>query len=80
MVDRVGSYEAKAKLAELLDRVGEGETIEITRNGKPAAYLTPVPGSRSRTVQEVIDALRDFNRGRRLGMPIREAIDEGRRF
>ncbi len=31
--------EARAKLPELLDRVAAGETIHITRHGKPAATL-----------------------------------------
>lgn len=34
--------DAKAHLSELLDRVAAGETLEITRRGKPVARLTPV--------------------------------------
>lgn len=34
--------EAKARLSELLDRVEAGETIEITRRGKPVARLAAV--------------------------------------
>jgi len=37
----VGSFEAKTKLAELLDRVEAGETVTITRRGKPVAKLVP---------------------------------------
>jgi prevent-host-death family protein len=33
--------EAKAHLSELVDRAEAGETIDITRRGKPAAKLTP---------------------------------------
>jgi prevent-host-death family protein len=33
--------EAKAHLSELVDRAESGETVEITRRGKPAAKLTP---------------------------------------
>jgi len=37
----VGAFEAKAKIAELLDRVGAGETVLITRRGEAAALLMP---------------------------------------
>jgi prevent-host-death family protein len=37
----IGAYEAKTKLSELLDRVERGESLTITRNGKPVARLTP---------------------------------------
>src|ERR1700690_1024643 len=53
----VGAFEAKTHLAELLDRVGRGETITITRHGVPAARLVPVaavPGKLSH--QDVGDA------------------------
>jgi len=33
--------EAKAHLSELLDRAAAGETITITRHGKPVARLQP---------------------------------------
>ena len=33
----VGAFEAKAKIAELLDRVANGETVLITRRGAAAA-------------------------------------------
>jgi prevent-host-death family protein len=39
---RVGSFEAKTKLSELLDKVEAGETVTITRHGKPVAQLVPV--------------------------------------
>lgn len=34
--------DAKARLSELLDRVEAGDTIEITRRGKPIARLSAV--------------------------------------
>jgi len=39
----VGAFEAKNTLGSLLDRVEAGEEILITRHGKPAARLSPVP-------------------------------------
>ena len=35
----VALAEAKAKLSELIDRVEAGETVSITRRGKPVAKL-----------------------------------------
>lgn len=78
-MDTIGSYDAKAKLAELLDRVAEGQSILITRNGRPAAWLKPAPGGRQRPLEDVVRDLRTFNRGRRLGSSLRAAINDGRR-
>jgi prevent-host-death family protein len=40
-VKSVGSYEAKTHLPRLLSQVEKGETITITRRGKPIAVLSP---------------------------------------
>ncbi len=37
METSVGAYQAKTHLPQLLDRVEGGETITITRHGKPVA-------------------------------------------
>jgi prevent-host-death family protein len=77
---KVGAYEAKTKLASLLDRVAEGEHITITKHGVPAATLSPVPKRDRRPAAEVIAALRAARRGRRPGRtPLRKLIEEGRR-
>jgi prevent-host-death family protein len=49
----VSLADAKAHLSELVDRVEAGDTIEITRRGKPVARLTAVARPRKR-----IDAAR----------------------
>jgi len=41
-MDGVSLADAKAHLSELIDRVEAGESIEITRRGKPVALLTAV--------------------------------------
>lgn len=33
--------EAKAKLSELVERAAAGETVEITKRGKPVARIVP---------------------------------------
>jgi len=77
---KVGAYEAKTKLANLLERVAEGEHITITKHGVPVATLAPVRDRERRPTAEVIADLRGFRRGRRLGRtPLRKLIEEGRR-
>jgi len=36
-MDRVGIYQAKARLSELIERVERGEEVTITKNRKPVA-------------------------------------------
>jgi prevent-host-death family protein len=78
----VGSYEAKTHLPRLLSQVEKGETITITKRGKPVAMLIPAQQSNHRDVKVVIEemlAYRDQH-GPVLGddLTIRELIEEGR--
>lgn len=41
--------DAKARLSELVDRVEAGETVQITRRGKPAARLVPAEPEKVKT-------------------------------
>ena len=41
-MDAISLADAKAHLSELVDRVEAGDSIEITRRGKPVAQLTAV--------------------------------------
>ena len=76
---KVGVYEAKTQLPRLLDEVEQGETITITRHGRPIARVVPIRG-RQRNVKETIEAIREFRKGHRLeGITPRELIEEGRR-
>jgi prevent-host-death family protein len=77
----IGAYEAKTHLPRLLDEVARGKTITITKHGVPVALLVPAPETRHKNVREVIQALREFRKGKSLGgVGIRELIEEGRRF
>ena len=56
-MERINLADAKARLSEIVDRVEAGESIEITRRGKPAAKL--VPPKKQRTLRPVdVEALR----------------------
>lgn len=43
-MEQIGAYEAKTHLPRLLDRVARGESLTITRHGRPVARLVPVAG------------------------------------
>ncbi len=76
----VGAYDAKTRLAELLDRVENGEQITITRHGVPVAMLVPVGPIPTMSVAEAIATLKELRTGQRLdGLKVRDMIEEGRR-
>jgi prevent-host-death family protein len=56
----VGAYEAKTHLAELLDRVERGDTVVITRHGRPVARLVPIEDTRQQDIHEAIAGLKAF--------------------
>lgn len=47
-MNAVNLADAKAHLSELIDRVEAGDFVEITRRGKPVAWLTAVARPRKR--------------------------------
>jgi prevent-host-death family protein len=49
--------DAKAQLSELVDRVGAGDSIDITRRGKPVARLTAAAKPRKRIDAAVLRSL-----------------------
>ncbi len=76
----VGAYEAKTHLSRLIEEVGRGHQVEITRNGLPVALLVPVPSTQRPDAREVIRQLRELRSGITLGrLTLREMIEDGRR-
>ena len=81
----VGSFEAKTKLAELLDKVEAGESVTITRRGKEVARLVAVKSADEQArLQALIDEIKRTrvgkDRGARPGSTIAELIKAGRRY
>lgn len=82
----VGSFEAKTKLAELLDRVEAGETVTITRRGKPVAKLVPAGvGAEERArrralIEEIKRKRAGWDRGAKPGATIPDLVKAGRRY
>lgn len=75
---KVGLFEAKQKLSELVERAGRGERIGITKRGKLTAVMGPL--------EEKVDFKKLFAEMDRIrkrakhvkGATIREMIQEGR--
>lgn len=56
-MDQINLADAKAHLSELVDRVEAGDSIDITRRGKPVARLTAVVRPRKRIDAVALQAL-----------------------
>jgi prevent-host-death family protein len=56
-MDAIKLADAKAHLSELVDRVEAGETIDITRRGRPVARLGAVAPPRRRIDAAMLQAL-----------------------
>lgn len=79
--ERVGSYEAKTKLPELLRRVEAGECFVITRHGQEVARLEPIQEGPKLTAAQAIADMREFSKTHTLdGIAIKDLINEGRRL
>jgi prevent-host-death family protein len=80
----IGYHEAQTRLSQLLDEVGKGKKVLITRRGRPAALLVPPPPEAEPDVQRVVREMLEFRdrEGPTLGVKrgARELIEEGRRF
>jgi prevent-host-death family protein len=85
-VTTVGSFEAKTKLAELLDKVEAGETVTITRRGKPVAKLVPAAvdeaerARRRALIDEIKRKRAGWDKGAKPGATIPDLIKAGRRY
>ena len=75
----IGSLEAQTTFPDLLNRVSNGEQITITQQGIPVALLVPVREKTQKSVDQAIEELLEFRRGKTLGgLSHRDMIEEGR--
>jgi prevent-host-death family protein len=75
----IGVFDAKTRLSQLLDQVEQGETIVITRHGKPVAQLIPYLAFDREQVRAAVESLLRFQGGQLPpGVSLRDLIDEGR--
>lgn len=87
-MDTTIEREAQTTLAQLLERVAQGERITITENGVPVAVMKSAePASstrnsdRQREIRQAIEDIKELRKGLTLGpdLTIRDLIEEGRR-
>jgi prevent-host-death family protein len=67
-VTEIGTFEAKNRLSELLDRAERGEEVVITRRGRPVAKLVPVNAGHDREkAREAVRRIRELAKEMNLG-------------
>ncbi len=77
---KVGIYEAKTHFTKWIDQVAEGETLIITRHGKPVAIMNSYEPADKTDLKQVKNELRHLRKEKTLkGQSIRQMIEEGRR-
>lgn len=76
----IGTYELKTRLSEILNAVEHGQTVIVTRHGKPIARIMPSRMAEREQVSQAVQSLLKFPRTRLpKGVTIRSLIEEGRR-
>ena len=66
-MERVGIYDARARLSELIERVERGEEVTITKNKKAVAKIVPARAKDERVDRSaVIDDIIAFSKTVRL--------------
>jgi len=75
----MGAFDAKNKLAHLLDLAEKGEKIIITRHGKQVARLLPVAKPFDHeAARQAVEEIKKMRKGLRLDdATIKELINEG---
>ena len=79
---QVGAFEAKTHLAQLLDDVARGESVEITRHGVPVAHLVPPQHRTATSLDSTIAQIKALRQSVAAvdQQDIRTMREEGRRF
>ena len=75
---KIGLFEAKQKLSEIVERASEGERIGITRRGKLAVVL--IPAQPEIDIKEVFQNIERIRKRvqQQKDVTIKDLINEGR--
>jgi prevent-host-death family protein len=77
---KIGAYELKTHLSEVLDAVEHGQTVLVTRHGRPIARISPDAADQRQQASEAVQSLLKFPRTPLpKGVSVRSLIEEGRR-
>ncbi len=78
---KVGAFEAKTKLSELLRETEQGGSFVIYRRGKEVARLVPpVKEEQEVDLKQVLSSFREIRERIPGKISVRELVKEGRRF
>jgi prevent-host-death family protein len=79
-VQTIQASEAKTHFLRILDRVERGETLVISRHGRPIARISPEPEIDGERVRQAIEGMKALRKkiGRLTLEEILSARDEGR--
>lgn len=79
---QIQASEAKTKFLQLLDDVERGDTLIITRHGKPIARLSPETERRQAEIEAALREMKKL-RSRQQRVTVAEILsarDEGRKY
>ncbi len=80
MYTEIGSFDAKARLSELLREVQRGQRYTITLRGRPVADLVPSESAVRQDAHAAVEAMRSMRKVRGVsGKTLAEWTAEGRR-
>lgn len=78
-MERIGLYDAKARLSEIVERVESGSEVVITRRGKAVARIVPMKVQGKDRRSDAAKRIRELREKWAIGrVDIRKLIDEGR--
>jgi prevent-host-death family protein len=77
----IQASEAKTKFLSILDQVERGESIIVTRHGRPIARIVPEVDVNRERVEQAIESMKALRQraGKMSSQEILSARDEGRR-
>jgi len=77
---KIGAYELKTHLSEVLDAVEHGQSVVVTRHGRQIARISPESSKQQEHVKQAVASLVNFPRTKLpKGVSIRSLIEGGRR-
>jgi len=78
--NKIGAFEAKAKLSELLRETEQGRSFTILRRGKEVARLIPPERSEDTGLGNCLERFREIRSRIRGTVKVKDLIKEGRRY
>ena len=79
-MERIGIYDARARLSELVERVEAGEEVILTRHGRPVVRMVAASAETDKSGAATVKRIRALRRELDVrGVDVRKLVVEGRR-